>query len=541
MKIKRLFSLLLTIALVLSLAPAAFATPGEGDTASGAPGVNTSAAGQITVNKAENGATYKIYRILDLESYNPDTKAYSYKPSDKWANWFNDNSNTATWKTYFEKNDAGYVTWKSDGNVANLAKELRDYLTSESVEIEPEDTKQATSTTVEFTNLNLGYYFLTSSVGSICSLDTTNPNATITDKNETRPYVDKKVQEDSKKDAADEGWMKVNDDDIGKTVNFKTTVYLKGDESALVLHDKMDAGFTFDSSSVEVKICKNPSSTEPDTFENVNDSNYTVKTTDLTDNCTFEITFEETWVEDLEGNQSDIEVTYSATLNSNAKISKEKGNDNETWLKWNNEFETEHDKTTTYTWEMSIYKYTTNPEATSEGAELEDGETEIKTRLAGAEFIILRNDGTDTVPKYKIAEFTYDKTNPEVYKVSKWSEYNENSIPDNSKITTVADKDIAVKGLDSDDYELKEIKAPDGYNKLKNNVPFAVNDLTKTEKDGDGTEIGVTRVEVKNNNGTELPETGGIGTALFIGIGSMLALAACVFLVTRKKMSVYAE
>lgn len=539
MKIKRLFSLLLTIALVLSLAPAAFATPGEGDTASGAPGVDTSAAGQITVNKAENGATYKIYRILNLESYNPDTKAYSYKPSDKWANWFNDSSNTATWKTYFEKNDAGYVTWKSGNDAANLAKELRNYLTSESVEIEPEDTKQATSTTVEFTNLDLGYYFLTSSVGSICSLDTTNPNATITDKNETRPYVDKKVQEDSKKDAADEGWMKVNDDDIGKTVNFKTTVYLKGDESALVLHDKMDAGFTFDSSSVKVKICKNPSSTEPNTFENVEDSNYTVKTTDLTDNCTFEITFNETWVEGLKDNQSDIEVTYSATLNSSANIGKEKGNDNETWLKWNNEFETEHDKTTTYTWEMSIYKYTTNHEATSAGTDLEDAATAIKTRLAGAEFIILRNDGTDEDPEYKIAELTHDTTNPEVYKVSKWSEYNENSIPDNSKITTVADKDIEVKGLDSDDYELKEIKAPDGYNKLKETKKFTVKDQTK-KTDG-STEIGVTRLEVENKTGTELPETGGIGTALFIGIGSMLALAACVFLVTRKKMSVYAE
>ena len=47
--------------------------------------------------------------------------------------------------------------------------------------------------------------------------------------------------------------------------------------------------------------------------------------------------------------------------------------------------------------------------------------------------------------------------------------------------------------------------------------------------------------EVVNNSGVELPSTGGQGTMLMITIGTMMAIAFAVLLITQKKMSVYED
>ena len=46
-------------------------------------------------------------------------------------------------------------------------------------------------------------------------------------------------------------------------------------------------------------------------------------------------------------------------------------------------------------------------------------------------------------------------------------------------------------------------------------------------------------LEIKNFSGMELPSTGGAGTMMLITIGSMVAMAFAVLLITHKKMSVY--
>ena len=52
---------------------------------------------------------------------------------------------------------------------------------------------------------------------------------------------------------------------------------------------------------------------------------------------------------------------------------------------------------------------------------------------------------------------------------------------------------------------------------------------------------GVISNNVINNTGTVLPSTGAQGTMLLIGGGAMLVVVAVVFMVTRKKMSVYED
>ena len=46
---------------------------------------------------------------------------------------------------------------------------------------------------------------------------------------------------------------------------------------------------------------------------------------------------------------------------------------------------------------------------------------------------------------------------------------------------------------------------------------------------------------IVNNTGTVLPETGAQGTFLLISVSTLFVMVAAVFMVTRKKMSIYED
>lgn len=111
---------------------------------------------------------------------------------------------------------------------------------------------------------------------------------------------------------------------------------------------------------------------------------------------------------------------------------------------------------------------------------------------------------------------------------------------------------ILLKGLREREYHLKEITAPDGYNKINTaqtvdiSADFsAVNgDLTALNADKTGTfttidstdpDTGMVNVSIINNQGAVLPTTGGIGTTVFYIAGAILMIGAGAVLVTRKR------
>ena len=94
---------------------------------------------------------------------------------------------------------------------------------------------------IRFENLELGYYLLDSTMGALCGLTTTNPNAAIRAKN-SAPTIDKQVLEDSTNQYGDS-----NTADIGQTVSFRTTINVHAGAESYILHDKMSAGLTFES------------------------------------------------------------------------------------------------------------------------------------------------------------------------------------------------------------------------------------------------------------------------------------------------------
>ena len=54
---------------------------------------------------------------------------------------------------------------------------------------------------------------------------------------------------------------------------------------------------------------------------------------------------------------------------------------------------------------------------------------------------------------------------------------------------------------------------------------------------GEFKDTGIIDTDIINNSGIELPSTGGIGTTIFYIAGGLLAVAAVVLLVTKKRMA----
>lgn len=449
--------------------------------------------GSITVNNAVKGQQYSIYRILDLESY--EGNAYAYKPNSQWKAFIESEEINGT---YLKINEDGYVEWVSTDKADNgeavkaFAEKAKAY--AETNNITAVENKKAESTTVTFTNLDLGYYLVDSTLGALCALDTISPSVTVTEKN-TPPTNEKQVQEDSTSQ-----FVKENDADIGQTVTFQSTITVNANNQNYVFHDQMSEGLTY--SGVK-KITLNG---EEVAVEN----NYSVKTTDLTDGCTFEVEFTEEFCSDLESTDK-IVITYTATLNEKAVVGLD-GNANKSWLKYGatgSTSTTPPSITTTYTWDLDVLKYANS----------------VKTNvLKGVKFALLNSNSSKaaTVVNGKVTGWVDVPTGDEAW-------------PDNTVLTTDEKGEISIDGLDADTYYLREIETLPGYNKLANAVKVEITGATEGD-DGELTYTTV-KVQVNNNSGVEMPSTGGIGTTIFYVAGGLLVAVAVVLLVTKKKMS----
>ena len=473
---KKLASLLLALALAFALAIPAFA---EGET------------GSITINDAIVEQTYTIYQILDLESYNASANAYSYKATTAWNTFINSDAKG----TYVEVDAQGYVTWKVGADAAAFAKAAQKYAKDNSITNQGSVT--ATTTTVSFTGLDLGYYLVDTTLGTLCSLNTTKPNVVMEEKNEVPTNV-KTVEEDSTGNYGEK-----NDADIGQTVNFKSTITAQAGAENYVFHDTMSTGLTYGSVT---GITLNGTT--------VDASNYTV-TAPAADGDTFDVTFTKAFCDTLKANDK-IVISYTATLNENAVIAGA-GNPNTSKLSYGDKGDASHtpsgttppSTTTTYTWDVDVFKYTMN------------GETE--TALAGATFTLSKN-ANGSNPIALVSEGN------NVYRVAKTGETGTVT-----EITTDATGKFTIQGLDADTYYLTETAAPAGYNKLAGPVTIVIGENGVVNGTTEAPQ-GVDEVKVLNQTGAELPSTGGMGTTLFYVLGGVLVVGAVVLLITKKRM-----
>ena len=137
-------------------------------------------------------------------------------------------------------------------------------------------------------------------------------------------------------------------------------------------------------------------------------------------------------------------------------------------------------------------------------------------RLAGAEFAVYRaatssDEATDTIVCDGVRQAV-----TQVY------------VNDAPLVLVTDENGYAVSPeLPCDTYFLVETKAPEGYKLPEEAFKVVVRSSELTT---------VSRVEIGNEPGNLLPETGGMGTKLFLVLGSFLMVGAAVLLVTKRRM-----
>ena len=481
--IKKIAAIMFAFMMVVSMSCSVKAD--EGTTA-------TTEKGTITINNAIPEQTYTIYKILDLESYDKAKNNYSYKPANGWETFIDQSDE------YFIKNEYDGISWKaSEGETeaqkqeraSTLAKKALDYAKDSSHSITNSGKETAGSTTVTFSGLDLGYYLVDSSVGALCSLNTTNPTVEIQEKNGV-PTVEKIIV-DSNKDETD------NYANIGDVIKYKTIITAQGGAQNYVLHDTMDKGLTFND---DVKVKKSG-----ETEDLIQNQDYELITNPTDKTCTFEIKFIDTFLKAINA-ETKIEVTYSATLNGDAKIYE--ANENTTYLTYGNNNKTTDRKTHTVSYEIKVLKYTKTTD----------------NPLANATFS-LYNAETAGMP-YKLVQ----KTGTTDYRLAMTGQ---------SGITEITTNDkgkFSIQGLKPGDYWLEETAAPKGYNKLTKRIKVHINEAGNYVINDENTGSPISQVEVENKSGTVLPSTGGAGTTMIYLVGAVLVLGSGVVLATKRRV-----
>lgn len=498
--IKKIAAIMFAFMMVFSLSTNAKAETGSQTT--------SPTGGSITINNTIDGEEYKIYKIFDLESFDtePTDKkgAYSYKMINDWNDFF-----TKEGKNYATVDGNGYVKSNiTDDNAAEFAKKALAYAQGKPVTVTKTVTGNGNTVTVK--NLAYGYYLVGSSVGSLCGLNTTNPNAEINEKNE-KPTVEKTVS------ARGEQHAQQNYANIGEALDFQTVIHVKKGAKNYVLYDQMSKGLELIDYLPNVTLMVNGG-------DGINDDNFLdlMNNQDYTFNKTknsFVVTFKPEFLKKYEDKNYDLVVHYRAILTKDAEISYSNtlnANTNTTYLTYgDNNIKSDTAETHTYTCGIPVYKFTKKF-----GAE---------KALAGAEFKLHAKDGT-VINLIK----TNNATKP-TYRVFMSGDDTKQIV---ETIKTDENGKFDITGLNLGTYYLEETKAPDGYNKLTSQITVELttegNEPTRPinlkQNNTPADEIGV-----ENNAGSLLPSTGGMGTTLIYLVGGALVLGSGFVLANKKR------
>lgn len=475
---RRIASLLLALVMVFAMATTAMAA----DHDSGKGGSAT-----ITVNSAEASNTYKIYKVFNAKSDGTSTNISYQLVSGK-----------TTAPDGFSVDAAGNVSYNGSNTelTATDIEKIASYVNE--TDLVATVTTSVGETSFKVTGLEYGYYYITTTTGSLVTVDSTNPSATVNDKN-TPPTIEKKVNGEDSVTAK-----------IGEKVTYTVTVKAHKGATNYVFHDQMTAGLTLDTTTEPVVKVGETSLTQGTDYTLTKFQN---ETNDDVDDIT--ITFTKTYLDSISAD-TDIVITYYATVNENAVIAG-LGNPNTADLDYGDNNSVQEDTTTVYTYEFDIVK-TDN----SNPAKL----------LINAEFKLYSDASCTTeIPVVKVAA--------NKYRLAKTDETGVSIVVENKDV-------VVISGLSNGTYYLKETVAPQGYNLLTSATEITINNASKKAATGEinataGTftpaEPATAVTQIVNQTGSELPSTGGMGTTLFYVVGGLMVLAAVVLLVTKKRMA----
>lgn len=365
-----------------------------------------------------------------------------------------------------------------------------------------------------------GYYLIKDKDNSVSGTDSYTTyimqvvgNVTINPKSDV-PSFQKKVKDinDTIGDLSE--WQDSADYDVNDRVPFQLKATLPNNYTDyktyyLAFHDVEETGLTFNADSVKVYV--------DNTL--VDSDKYTVKTTGLTDGCTFEVVFTDLKTAVNATHGSEITVDYTSTLTEKAVLG-DLGNVNKARLQFSN-----------------------NPNSEQGGESTSTGKTPWDSVIVFTYEVVVNKLNENQRP-LKGAAFKLEKN----YKNDDWKTVEE--------FTAGTASEFKFKGLDDGDYRLTETTTPAGYNTIQP-ITFTVtaeHDIEWTVKDrksvltslsGDRASGKITftadksagslTTDVVNKPGSSLPETGGMGTIVLYVAGAALVVAAGAYFTLKKK------
>jgi LPXTG-motif cell wall-anchored protein len=602
---KKLLSLLLVLALVLSMSITAFAAQNNGS---------------ITITNATVDETYAVYKIFDATistDAGGETNAVSYSiatDNQFFAVLFGADGETDN--TYFVYNvNTGSVTKKEGVNDSELIKYLTELVKNGTCNTAATPVK-ATSDEVKFENLPYGYYLVTSTLGTTVTINSNTPDVEVIDKNQ-KPggNFDKQIQigvdaegkpiwgDSNSANIADEVTYKISFEATNYDGENKIQYYQIHDEKGDAIWAEFNS-FKVTVGGVELKrgyyLSQGGVNTDhweflgdwsdiPEADRDRNDAqwylvhldydkfritipwlgNHTIA--DVT-NANGEVTaYTVNFPENADskfGSPVEVVITYDAVIEATAAIGNTThGNRfNKAHASWTSE----HETLTTPPDEVVTYVY---------GIGLLKDDINTRENLAGAKFRVFKDEAC-TKPVYVIPTdvkgvYIVDSLNTVAEEISgikqetsrkKYEAYLEeylkdkdgNPIEQDNLVVSQVNGKLVILGLKEGTYYLKEVEAPAGYNALTQPVEFKAGEEIRSfnifadkngnvaniqQTDGVHHEINydLTHTVVHNSKGVVLPSTGGMGTFWLITIGTLLAIGFAVFLITHKKMSVYTD
>lgn len=465
-----------------------------------------------------NGKEVKAWQMFSA-TVTADGKNASYTLNTAWAPFFKTviGGDMATLDgDALSQKAIEYVTGlgsDDEANVIAFAKKASDWAKKNGIEATSSATASGGSApyVATFSGLAFGYYVVSPQGGSTADrgTDAILANVVAADKNvnlkSEYPTISKTVDDNNHADAQ-----------VGDTLNFelKSKVPNMTEYTTYVFNfvDTLSKGLTLNQNSIKVTIGAS---------ELQKDVDYTVSATGGNGAAT-ELKIIMTDFKTKHGDKAgqEIKVTYSAIINEHAVAGQDDAG-NSAKLEYSNDpikggtGTSVPSVTHGYTFDFDINK--------TDGM---DG-----SALAGAVFQ-LQKKGEGT-PIKLIVENAGDETQPAVVRSAKTGEGNAVDT-----ITTPESGKITFKGLDAAEYQLVETKAPDGYNKLQKPVDVAIvanydqdGTLNNWTVNGGGNDVAL---NIQNNKGTLLPETGGMGTIIFTVVGALAIIGGIAWAVRRK-------
>lgn len=502
---KKALAILLTVAMVLALGVTVFAE----DTTP----TSTENKGTITISNPEKDVEYTAYKIFEAVPFEGSNDEIKPTASTQGSAVY---YATAAQKTYWGNNGSKLFVFTQEGDKYNVslqenvgAKEIAEFFNNNEKDEQLLDNVTSAGTVkaeegkpVTWT-VDYGYYFISSNSGSVVSIDTTNKDVVIEDKNNYSEPFD--PGQGDNPDGQLKNVYKVNgtvayktegetqsvvpvsvkiDDTVTyristSTSNYVTKVKEGKDVSEKVtyvsVNDALETGLTLDDKSFVVTV-KQPG---VEGVTPVAADKYEVASKEVTGKKVFTVKLQ--WVDGngdaIYKDGSVLNIEYNATVNDTIQMVGEDGKASENADNTANvTIDSEEDNS----WKPEDPTDPipdpdpvdpTDPDAL-EGKDVAVKESSVSVYIYA--LALLKVDGADETKTLKDAHFeiskgkdsaplTFTKKNDGFYY------YDKNGKAD---LVTPENGIIVVKGVDAGTFTLKETKAPTGYNVMTSTVDF---------------------------------------------------------------------